>query len=120
MKMRYFELAKRLIKFSDHGQHWIGSVIVQKNRVISMGYNSLKTSPKSKHPYKSIHSEMRAIWAANPDELKGASIYVFRQHRDGSLARSFPCQHCYNLIKESGIKRIYYTDYDSYAMEEIA
>jgi deoxycytidylate deaminase len=118
--MRYFELAKRLTQSADHHQHRIGSVIVKKNRVISVGYNLLKTSPKSTHPYFSSHSEMRAIWGVSPEDLKGSTIYIFRQNREGFPARAYPCQYCLELIKASGIKRIYYTDYNSYAMEEIA
>jgi len=120
MKLRFFQLAKRLTEFSDHHQHSIGSVIVKKNRVISVGHNSLKTHTHSPHGFKSTHSEFKACWGANPKDLKGASIYVYRQRRDGSLALARPCSSCYSFIKSCGIKYVYYTDYDSYKMEKVS
>lgn len=118
--MRYFELAKRLIANSTHHQHHISAIVVKKNRIIGMGYNLLKTHPSSPHFYKSQHAEFRAIWGLDPADLKGADIYVYRQRRDGTPALAKPCTSCLDLIKRSQIKNIYYSDYDSYAMEEIA
>lgn len=119
MKLRYFELAKRLTTFSDHHQHSIGSVIVKKNKVISVGYNSIKTHTRSPHAFKSTHSEFKACWGVAPEELKGASIYIYRQLKDGSLGLARPCPSCYSFLKSVGIKTIYYTDYDNYKMEKL-
>ena len=119
MKLRYFELAKRLTSLSDHHQHSIGSVVVKKNKVISVGYNSLKTHTQSPHAFKSTHSEFKACWGVDPIDLKGASIYIYRQRRNGSLALARPCSSCYSFLKSVGIKYIYYTDYDTYKMEKL-
>ena len=112
--MRYFELAKRLIVNSTHHQHRIAAILVKKNRVIGVGYNLLKTHPSSPHHYKSQHAEFRAIWGIHPADLKGADIYVYREHKSGTPALSKPCPSCQELIKKSGIKKIYYTDYSSF------
>lgn len=119
MRLKFFELAKKLVKYSDHHQHNIGSVVVNKNKVISIGYNILKTHRHSPHPFKSSHSEFRAIWGVDPKELRGSSIYVYRQRKNGELGLAKPCESCYNLIKSVGIKTIYYTDYDGYKVEEV-
>jgi deoxycytidylate deaminase len=119
MKIRFFELAKKLVKHSDHHQHNIGSVIVLKNKVVSVGYNILKTHRHSPHPFKSSHSEFRAIWGTDPVELRGAEIYVYRQKKNGELGLARPCESCYSLIKSVGIKKIHYTDYDGYKTEKV-
>ena len=117
MNKRYFDLAKKLSNKSTHHQHKIGAVIVKKNRVISVGFNKLKTSPRSNHPWKSIHSELDAILDVPRKDLKGSSIYVYREKRDGSLAMARPCEFCLQLIKEVGIDKLYYTGYNSYKTE---
>ena len=42
-----FELAKNASEFSDYNKNniRIGSVIIYKNRVLGIGYNTKKTSP---------------------------------------------------------------------------
>lgn len=110
MKPKFFEIAKRLSLFSDHYQHRLGAVLVDKNKVIGLGYNKLKTNPKSTHKYKAHHAEFDAILNSERYDLKGCDIYVYRQTKDGNLAISFPCESCYNLIKSKGIRKIYYTD----------
>lgn len=119
MKMRYFELAKRLTQFADHRQHKIGVVLIKKNRILSFGYNLLKTHRYANTKYKYIHAEFRAIWGVDPLDLNGATIYIFRQHRDGSPAMAKPCPSCLELIKSVGIKRICYSADNDYVMEPV-
>ena len=70
---KYFELAKNASKFSDFHKQSIGAVVIDKNHVLSVGWNTQKTSTMQKN-YKRLvskldtdrfpncmHSEMRAI-----------------------------------------------------------
>ena len=45
-------------------------------------------------------------------DIRGATIYVYRELKDGSLGNCFPCPACGRRIITAGIKRIVYTDYD--------
>lgn len=113
MSLRIFELCKRYANKSDHVQHRIGSCVVKKGKIVSFGWNQRKTHSKSLHPYRNLHAETHAILSTKED-LTGASIYVFRENRQGRLACSKPCKYCEEMIRSKGIKKIYYTDYDAY------
>lgn len=108
MNLKFFDLAKKVSKLSNHKHHKIGSVIVRCGKVLSVGTNNIKTHPKSPHPFKSLHAEMAAILLAKQD-LKDCELYVFRELKDGSLALSRPCEYCWELIYASGIKEVHYT-----------
>lgn len=106
---RFFYLAQKLSYKSEY-HHKIGAIVVKKNKIISVGFNKPhKTNPNSPNKYKNIHAEFDAIWSSEED-LKGASIYVFREHKNGQLASAKPCKDCQKLIEYSGIRRVYYTD----------
>ena len=119
MKQRYFNLAKRLAKKSNHSQHQIGCVIVKKKRIISVGWNEIKTSPKSPNPYYSRHSEFNAVLGVPVADLRGSEVYVYRETRDGKLAMSRPCSDCLKMLKSLDIDIIHYSSYNSYRSEKI-
>ncbi len=111
MKKRYFEAAKKMSLRSTHHQHKLGCVIVNKNKIIGMGFNKLKTHPDSNHPYKSTHAEFHAICnVLDVSMLKNADIYVYRATRNGKEALAKPCRYCEQLIRRHGIARIFYTE----------
>lgn len=110
MKPKFFGIARKLSLKSDY-HHKIGAVIVKKNRIVGLGFNKpFKTNPNSNNPFKTIHAELDAILDADQDDLRGSTIYVFREYKDGTLACAKPCQHCQELIKRFEIKRVCYTD----------
>ncbi len=115
MKIRFFELAKKLATKSDYDRCKLGCVIVKKGKILGIGFNKKKTSPKATNFNRTIHAELDAILNAGIlTDLAGSDLYIFRQVKDGTLARSFPCIHCQDLIREAGIKTIFYTDKNKY------
>lgn len=120
MRLSYFKICERISRNSDHHQHKIGAVVVNNGKVLSQGFNKMKTDPNSPHPYKSCHAEFVAIKALPKKDLKNATIYVFRQQRDGQYANAKPCMSCRKLIEASGIKKIIYTDTNCVKIEEVA
>lgn len=110
MKLKYFDLAKKISKLSTHPQFKIGCVIVKGNKVISVAFNEIKTHPKSTHPYGQLHAEISAVLDADRDELQKAEAYVYRQHWNGVWAIAKPCQYCELALIKSGIKTVHYTD----------
>ena len=97
-------------------QHRLGAVIFNKH-FCSQGHNSQKTHPivakYSGNPCKqTLHAEIDAILKCDPKKLKGATLYVYRESH-GKPALAKPCALCMKLIKVVGIKKVYYTKYES-------
>jgi deoxycytidylate deaminase len=118
MNIKFFDLAKKVSKLSNHHHHKIGSVIVRGSKIVSVGTNNLKTHPRSPHPYFSLHSEAAAILLAKQD-LHDCEIYVYREIKSGIPAMSRPCIYCLPFIKEAGIKEIHYSVTGSYKTEKL-
>jgi deoxycytidylate deaminase len=116
---KYFELAKELSKKSDHHSHHIGCVIVKRNKIYSVGWNKLKTHPKSNHPFYSLHAELHAIINLDKRHSGSLEIYLYRETKAGVPAISRPCRTCQAALKEIGIKKVHYSNQGSYTSEEI-
>lgn len=118
MKPRFFEVARTLCKHSNHPAYKHGAVIVHKNRIISSGFNRLKTSPRSTHAFQQIHAEMDAIFKSRVD-LKKCTMYITRETKDGRLAESRPCPACMEVIRASGIKKVFYSTNNGFKGEDV-
>lgn len=124
----YLKAAGQVSKLSDH-RIQVGCVIVNKHRIISSGNNSatkchpiqkdLDTREFNCECAGKVHAESDAIiyCLKNNIDLKNATIYVYREHRDGSFANARPCSRCMSLIKKYGIRKIKYTTDMGYASE---
>ena len=127
----YFAAAKAVSELSDHKHYKIGAVVVMNHRIISSASNSnSKTHPLQKKYNKyrftdegdhKQHAELAALVPLIRDgiDLSNAAIYVYRVHKNGTLAMSRPCPSCMQLIKDVGIKRVFYTTENGYAYEKI-
>jgi deoxycytidylate deaminase len=109
IKSRFIDLAIRAAKKSSHPQHRIGSVLVKGNKVLSFGFNELKTHPRSTHPWKSIHSEFATILGLDRTEIEGSTIYVVRVRKDGTLGMAKPCEFCYKMLTNLNLYSIIYS-----------
>lgn len=86
----------------------VGCVITLENRIISTGYNGSLSDTHcqecdiTEKCKDSIHAEANAIsFAASVGiALKGATLYCTHS----------PCYECAKLIKQSGIKDVYYQE----------
>jgi hypothetical protein len=89
------------------------SIILHKNRVISVGTNSFKTHPKAKeigYHYEEMHSELEAYQRV-PRKFKSKKLVLLncRFNRFGDLRMSRPCELCLPWCKEI-FNEIYYTN----------
>ena len=127
----YFRVAKAVSKLSDHPNYKIGAIVVSKHRIISSGYNSdTKTHPLQKiyNKYRftdegnhKCHAELSALLPlikSNTD-LSNANVYVYREYKNHHLACARPCPSCMKLIKDCGIKRIYYSTENGFVREDL-
>lgn len=114
MKKKFFAIARIISQKSTH-KFKLGCVIVQKNRIVAVGFNRAdKTHPKSPTPRHTIHAELDALIGLDTAFLKGSVCYVYRERKDGSLGCAKPCHFCQQAIARAGIRRVYYSDYDGF------
>ena len=110
MNIKFFNLAKQIAANSP-SRFKIGTVIVHKNSIISVGWNDMtRTHPRSNSPFNYLHSEIHALIKSGRKQLKGSDVYIFRRLKNGNPACSKPCLHCYKALIDSGISNIYYTE----------
>lgn len=127
---RYFSMAKNASKFGSFPKYKLGCVIVYKNKVISVGWNTSKENPLQKkyNVYRGFdadtaknyaHAEINALISAKYLDINWnkASIFVYREYKNGSIAPARPCPACMKAIIDIGIKNIYYTDKGKYIHE---
>lgn len=129
-ELAYFKVAGAISETSNHPQYKIGAAVVLKHRVVSSGANSdTKTHPLQKQynkyrfeedsPHK-CHAELTALLPLIRDnvDLSNASIFVYREHKNHTLACARPCRSCMNLIRDLGIKRVFYTVEGGYTQKD--
>ena len=119
---RFISIAREVSNLSDYKKVKISTVVVLKREIVSVRYNNHKSHPILKvfnKKYRgfntkesNIHAEMNALMKCKHINIKGATIYIYRELKDGSLGNCFPCPACQRRIITAGIKRIVYTDCD--------
>ena len=127
----YFKAARAIAELSDFPRVRIGCVVVCGHKVISSGYNSNKTNPTQKklNIYRfnvdtpaTIHAEVAALLPLiNRKDINfsDVSLYIYREYKNGSPALSRPCASCMALIRQLGIRKIYYSGENSFINEEL-
>ena len=135
---RGFKLAKNASTFSDC-KIKIGAVLMYKNKVVSVGYNTTKSNPiqKAYNVYRNangreydverqnngLHAEIMALQHAKRSfkgDLSKCSIFVYSEKKDGCkrLTRlTKPCNACSKRLEELGIRNIYYTTNNGWQYE---
>lgn len=124
---RYFNLAKNASDFSDYPKIHIGAVLIYKNKILSIGYNTTQSHPiqKEYNQYRhtkertydiesmpnSLHAEMSCLVSTKHLDIDWdkASIFVYRCRKNGKVALAKPCSACSMALCNRGIKNIYYT-----------
>ena len=128
----YFKAAKAVADMAESDRAKLGCVAVYGHRIVSSGCNSRKTNPMQKkyNAYRfegdagehTLHAEIQCLLPLIGNKninFSRVSLYIYRQHKNGVLALSKPCPSCMQMIKELGIKKIWYTTADGYACEYV-
>lgn len=126
----FFRIARNVSRMSNFPGAKIGAVVVNKHRIISSGYNSkdkchrLQVELNKKRfnePSKgAVHAELDALLPLiNKVDLSNATMYIYREYKDGTIAMCRPCKSCMSIIRRCGIKKIYYTTPEGYAEETL-
>lgn len=121
--LRYFEMAKKASEFSDFQMHHLGCVVVYKNYILSIGFNTNRTHPiqmqynryrnfnNPENVKHKLHAEIAGLLKIRDLDIDWSKveIYIYRENKNGKPALAYPCVGCINYIRELGIKKLYYT-----------
>lgn len=138
MNKRYFKFARiAAMQATYHGpkkfQPAIGAIAVYKKSIIGAAANSDKTSPlqaqyniyrfKPSGTLDKCHAETALVqklrWKFGDSlDWSKVSIYLYREYKNGELAPSRSCPSCIAMLRELGVKKIYYTTETGYVEEK--
>lgn len=96
--------------YKSTAKYHIGAVIFNGNDYVT-GYNrNLHCTHPRKPTPNSVHAEEMAIHRALRAEMEfnASTMVVVRLNNFGLFRRSYPCEHCRNMICSLGIKTVYY------------
>jgi dCMP deaminase len=105
----FMDTAERFAQLSSAKRLQVGAVVVQDNRIISIGYNGTPSgwtndceNNDGKTKDEVIHAEANAILklAKSGDGGNGASLFCTHA----------PCVHCAKMIYGAGITKVFYRD----------
>lgn len=98
------------------------SFIMDKNKIISIGLNSMKTHPlnlkynyvnKNKQKISDIvgtHSELSAVIKFGEEDCSGLTLVNTRINRNNKLDFSAPCNGCSDMIRQLNFKEVWYSN----------
>jgi tRNA(Arg) A34 adenosine deaminase TadA len=100
--MRNLEFATRIAcaNISDEKSYNFGAIGVRTDGAIVTS-----TNVRTQKPHHHAHCEVRLLKKCD----LGATIYIVRVTKDGAWANAKPCIKCQTLIKNKGVKRVYYS-----------
>lgn len=132
-QLRNFQYARNIAEMSSARQR-VGAVVVQGKKVLSARHNSERSHPlqakydklrdfnPGSNPKHSVHAEINCLapLIGDPDiDWARAEVYVYRLRRDQSYGMARPCPACMQLLKDCGIRHLFYTTDDGFAYERI-
>lgn len=105
----FMDTAERFAQLSSAKRLQVGAVVVQDNRIISIGYNGMPAGwtnecegDDGKTKDEVIHAEANSIIKLARDGERAMGASIFCTHA--------PCIQCAKLIYGAGIKKVYYRD----------
>src|SRR3990167_10470374 len=105
----HITLAKAQAKKSTY-LYRLGAIALNKGRVVSRGFNQLKTHPRFYKEYNffSLHAEVQALNSID----KCDTIIVVRIRKNESLTMARPCDKCLKFMSNHGVRRVIFSNWD--------
>jgi dCMP deaminase len=111
----FMDTAERFAQLSSAKRLQVGAVVVQDNRIISIGYNGTPAGWTNECE-EMIHGPDDSVYSKTKDEVihaeANAIIKLARDGERGNGADLFcthaPCIQCAKMIYGAGIKKVYY------------
>jgi len=111
---KLIEIARALKEKNVSGRCFHVSFVLNKSRLLSIGFNKYKTHPQTRnysyHRFAGIHSEMDAVLKLGLNDCRGLTLINIRIDAHGNLCNSAMCNGCSELTKKLNFKRIIYTN----------
>ena len=111
---KLIEIARALKGKNSSGRCFHVSVVLNKSKILSIGFNKYKTHPQTKnyayHRFAGIHSELDAVLKLGMDDCSGLTIINIRVDKNNQICDSKPCKGCSDLIQKIGFKKVIYTN----------
>jgi deoxycytidylate deaminase len=101
----YLRLASKVanVSIDTCRKAFIGCIAVRKDGAIVSSRNSATRNPTGPAPVS--HAERKVLKKSG----YGATLYVARVRRDGSIGCAKPCARCRASMRSMGVERVYYT-----------
>lgn len=99
--MKYLELASRVARGNTQAKSFLFGAVAERQD----GAIVVSTNIRTQTPEHSAHAEYRLLKKCG----WGATIWVVRVDRNGQWAMAKPCIKCQTLIKNKGVKKVFYT-----------
>ena len=136
MNERMFKFAREESLRSDYtgsgSSPSLGCVAFYKGTIIGRAHNTNKTSPlqsryniyrynrpelpSKNHAETALLSSIRWKFGDSLDWSR-VDIYIYRELKNGTLANSRPCNSCFHMLKDFGVRRVFYTTENGYCEE---
>lgn len=95
------KVVRNLAEKSDHRWAHHVAIITRGRVIVAVGYNK-----------GTIHAEEMAIRKMLFLRERGSRLYSVRIRRDGRNGASKPCLACERVIRDAGIRYVFFSDYD--------
>lgn len=113
---KYIDISRALYRHDHPVRTFHTTFIVKKGKIVSIGINNPKTNPRTlRYDYKGqigTHSELSALLRLGYEDCADLVFINIRLMRDLTVNTSKPCQGCYDMMKQLGYKKFYYSDVD--------
>lgn len=107
---RWMSIARAFAAKSHHAIP-VGAVLTYRGRFLSGGCNNAhRTHPEAKNATRVLHAEADAIVGLDRRRFVGATCWVYRERKDGTVGMAKPCATCHNFLAVLGVKVAIYTD----------
>lgn len=120
MRKSFLQIAKSEAKKSQH-QFLVGAVLTIGSRVISKGHNKPDKTHKIAYwnhevpEFATTHAEIDALVNVSKKVSQRCNLYVVRLLRSNhKIANAKPCEMCMTVIKDMGVKKVFYTIAESH------
>lgn len=114
MKQRIFSLlnqASDIGRSGDPRRHfYLGAIGIRKDGKIVSARNS-----PTMHRHPMSHAEARLARKLTPNSI----VFVARNTKNGNTAMSKPCRTCQRILKNAGVKKVYYTTSQGFEMMKL-
>lgn len=111
--MHKFLKIARKVAMKSICRYRLGAVLVKGGAIINFGYNRTGhhnlIEKKKTRDIDQLHAEVDAVLGIAKIETRKCDIWIARIKNDDQLGLAKPCEMCQLILKEMGIRRVFYS-----------